>query len=61
MNKKTLLELLARIKEPSSYGAFAIGIAMFFPGFEEWAGWNYVTEVLVAVFAFLAFIKGEKK
>lgn len=51
---------LKRFQEPSSYTAIAVAIAVFFPGFEDWVGMNYVTEAGVAIAALVGFGMKEK-
>ena len=54
-------DLLKRFQEPSSYVAIAVAIAVFFPGFESWVGWEYVTELGVAAAAALGFALKERR
>lgn len=54
-------ELFKRLEEPSSYAAIAVAVAVFFPGFEEWMGWNHITEVLVGLSATVGLMMKEKK
>jgi len=51
---------LKRLQEPSSYAAIAAALAVFVPGIEQWAGWDYLAEAAVSVAATIAVLMREK-
>ena len=53
-------DLLKRLQEPSSYAAIAAALAVFVPGIEQWAGWDYLSELAVSMAAGVAFLMREK-
>ncbi len=53
-------DLLKRLQEPSSYAAIAAALAVFVPGIEQWAGWDYLAEFAVSIAAGVAFLMREK-
>lgn len=54
------MDLLKRLQEPSSYAAIAAALAVFVPGIEQWAGWDYLAEATVSIAATIAVLMREK-
>ena len=52
--------LISRLQEPSSYGAFAILFYAFFPDLEGTAGMEHLKEIVVAVLAGASFLMKER-
>jgi len=54
------MNFMERISEPTSWLAIAMALAVFVPGIETWAGWDYLAEVSVSAAALMAVLMKEK-